>query len=533
MPNCSDSEAPRRRRVKGDRRVAFFFSVAAAIALLALAGCADDPPAAAGGEKPWRGSVVIFSFDALRADHVGALGGLPGITPELDRFAAEADYAGRAVASSSSPLIALASSFTGTGALQHRLLGHLDAHLRPSLPTIAELFWSEGYDTVFFEPRPAWMGRYGLLRGIARTEATVDRQVLHELPLFDELPRFYWIVLPEADAPYTDRSAELPGRGLPVPARKSVGGEDLMPHADPRRPLPDGLRADTAALFRLEAAAGDARLGRYLDALRRSEAWDEALVVATAITGTELGEHGSALYSQNLYRESIEVPLLIKLPKSFAARGRAIAEKKETPVAAERLFATLAESIGKAPAPICSPSLFRQARRPAVSALPMRNGINLYSAVFPSPRPGVLAEQLIRTSSFGPGEESYYAAQAAEAGAAVTLPEQPRQLFERLHGRFEEAPPWQSAEVKAELWTWNAASGASLDFGADPARLRQLGERLETALLHHLDADRPAGQEEKLVETLEMSAGEGGTLERKDQGAAAGKGESTRGGAGP
>lgn len=516
MSNCSASEAPRRRRVKGDRRVAFFFWAAfLGVLLPALAGCRPEAggPAAAPPAPPeaWRGSVVVFSFDALRADHVGALGGLAGLTPELDRFAAEADYVGRAVAASSSPLVALASSFTGTGALQHRLLGHLDAHLRPSLPTLAELFWSAGYDTVFFEPRPTWMGRYGLLRGMARSEATLDRQLLHELPLFDSVPRFYWIVLPEADAPYADRRAEL------------------MPHADPRSPLPAALRRDAAELFRLEVAAGDARLGRYLDALRGSAGWAETLVVVTATVGTELGEHGGALYAQNLYRESVEVPLVIRLPASLAARGFRIAEKAGPPVAAERLFATLAESIGAEPAPICSPSLYRQARRPAVSALPMRNGWNLYSAVFPSAQAGARAEQLIRASRFGPGEDLYYAAQAAEAGAPVDLPERPRQLFERLHARFEEAPPWQSDEVEVELWTWTGDSGAVRAADGDGERLRQLGGRLEQALLHHLDAERASGREEQLIESVEVAAGEDGSLDRKG---AISKGESTPGGEG-
>lgn len=531
MSNCSASEAPRRRRVKGDRRVAFFFSaVAGAALLLGISGCAGKKAGEAAEEEPWRGPVVVFSFDALRADHVGALGGLPGLTPELDRFAAEADYAGRAVAASSSPLVALASLFTGTGALQHRLLGLYDADLRPSLPTLAEIFWSEGYDTVFFEPRPAWMGRYGLLRGMARSEGTVDRQVLHELPLFDEVPRFYWIILPEADIPYSDRRAELAGRQMPAPARALLGGEELMAHADPENPLPAALREEAAELFRLEAAAGDARFGRYLAALRGSSAWAETLVVVLATTGTELGEHGGVLYGQNLYRESVEVPLLIRLPASFAARGLKIAEAKGTPVAAERLFATLVESIGLEAPPICSPSLFRQARRPAVSALPMRNGWNLYSAVFPSPRPGITAEQLIRASRFGAGEDLFYAAQASEAGAAVTLPEKPRRLFERLHGRFERAPPWQSGEVETELWSWTGATGAVRS--QDGERLRQLGGRLERALLHHLDAERASKQEEKLLESVEVEAGEGGRLDRKAEGAADAKSESTGGGAG-
>lgn len=536
MSSCSASEARSGRREKGDRGVAFFFCTL--VLLLALAGCAGGPGGGktAAPREPWRGSVVVFSFDVMRADHVGALGGPSGLTPQLDRFAAEADFKGRAVAASSTPLVALASLFTGTGALQHRVLGHLHAKLRPSLPTLAELFWREGYDTVFFEPRPTWIWRYGLVRGMARDEGFSEEQTLHELPLFDASPRFYWIQLPEADAPYTDRRAEIAGGAAwPAPSRSSVGGEELLPYADPARPLPPELQRAAAELFRIETAAGDARFGRLLAGLQQSAAWDDTVVVVTASTGTELGggepggepgQGGGVLYGQNLHRASLEVPLLIRLPKSLRDRGFRFAEPPGRPVAAERLFATLAECLGSDPGPLASPSLFRQARLPAISALPMGNGTTLYSAVFPAPRPGVLAEQLIRRSRFGQSEPRYYDAQAAEAGAALDLPEAPRLIFERLRQQFEHASPWESAEVALEGVTWTAAGGTAPL--ADPARLRTLGDALARGLFRGIEAERTAEQEDALILAVERPA----ENEAKGENGGGGKGESAPAGAG-
>lgn len=511
MPNCSASEARGRRRKQGDRGVAFFFSVL--LLAVVAAGCAggrEGRPEPSPRHPPWRGSVVVFAFDTLRADQVGALGGLPGATPELDRFAAEADYAGRAVAASSSPLISLASLFTGVGALEHRVLGHLHARLRPSLPTLAELFWQEGYDTVFFEPRPTWVGRYGLLRGMARTEGFIEEQALHELPLFDSVPRFYWIGLPEADAPYSDRRADIPGGAAwPAPPRPLVGLEELMPYADPARPLPPELRRAIAELYRLEAAAGDARFGRLLAALRSSSGWDDTLVVVTAANGTELGDGGpngaaGVLYGQSLRRASLEVPLLIRLPQALRERGFSFAGPAGPPVAAERLFATLAECLGRDPGPRPSPSLFRGARGPALSALPMGNGVSLYSAVFAAPRPGVLAEQLIRRSRFGESEPHFYDAQAVEAGVALTLAESPRQIFERLRDRFERAPPFSSDEVTLQGAAWmDARTTAPLE---DPVRLRAMGAALRRGLFRGLAAERTSEQEEALIAASETSA---------------------------
>lgn len=533
MSSCSASEEPTPRRGKGDRRVAFFFCLLPL--LLGACGAPEKGPAAGAagaGEKtpPWRGPVVVFSFDVMRADHLATFGGPAGLTPSLDRFAAEADYAGRAVAASSSPLVAIASLFTGTGALQHRLLGHLHAELRPGLPTLAELFWQERYDTVFFEPRPTYMYRYGLTRGMARTEGFREEQVQHELPLFDRLPRFYWIQLPEADAPYSDRRGELSGPPRSAPARELLGAEELLPFADPARPLPADLRQAAAELFRLEVAAGDARFGRLLAGLESSVGWEEALVVVTALTGTELGEHGGVLYGQNLFRESLEVPLLIRLPRSFAGRGFEIAEDETTPVAAERLFATLAEAIGVEPPPIVSPSLFHRARQPALSALPLGNGTNLYSAVVPAPGPGVLAEQLIRRSRFAPAEEHFYTAQAIEAGAALELPEPPRRLLERLRDGFRQAPPWRSGEVELEGFSWADPAGTTTL--ADPARLERLGSRLEQALFRQIDAERTSQQEDLLIGEVEQASDEGGSDGAKGENEDPGEGESTPGGAG-
>lgn len=61
-------------------------------------GLAPLPPA------PHRGPIVLITFDALRADAVHALGGAgtvgESLTPNLDAFLAEADWAGRAAATS-------------------------------------------------------------------------------------------------------------------------------------------------------------------------------------------------------------------------------------------------------------------------------------------------------------------------------------------------------------------------------------------------------------------------------------------------
>jgi hypothetical protein len=56
---------------------------------------------------------VLITFDSLRADVVGGLGGEPRLTPNLDALLRGADWGGRAIAPSSLGAAAMASLFTG------------------------------------------------------------------------------------------------------------------------------------------------------------------------------------------------------------------------------------------------------------------------------------------------------------------------------------------------------------------------------------------------------------------------------------
>ncbi len=84
-----------RRRPAGNRL---------AVAIIAAAlwtGCAEAPPV-------HRGPIVLITIDALRADLVGT-----GLLPNLDALAAEADWAGAAITTSSWTVPSMASLFTG------------------------------------------------------------------------------------------------------------------------------------------------------------------------------------------------------------------------------------------------------------------------------------------------------------------------------------------------------------------------------------------------------------------------------------
>ncbi|HEY0157469.1 MAG TPA: sulfatase-like hydrolase/transferase [Thermoanaerobaculia bacterium] len=65
-----------------------------------------------------------------------------------------------------------------------------------------------------------------------------------------------------------------------------------------------------------DVAAADAILGRFFDELKRTGVYDRAVIVVLSDHGEGLGDHGEAEHGIFLYREAIQVPLLLKLPKS-------------------------------------------------------------------------------------------------------------------------------------------------------------------------------------------------------------------------
>ena len=73
-----------------------------------------------------------------------------------------------------------------------------------------------------------------------------------------------------------------------------------------------------------EIAAADAVVGRLLDTLRRAGLYDGALIVLLSDHGEGLGDHGEDEHGVLLYRETLQVPLVVKLPGQEGA-GRRVA----------------------------------------------------------------------------------------------------------------------------------------------------------------------------------------------------------------
>jgi arylsulfatase A-like enzyme len=280
--------------------------------------------------------VVLITLESLRTDHVGAYGGSsPGrpelpLTPNLDAFAAGATVYEDAHAVTSWTLASHASLFTGLYPSGHQTTGPRD-RLDDSYPTLAETLAGRGWQTAAVVSGPYLRRTHNLgqgfeiyddsaaslASGLAHDDVTspamlgslrriLDAERDPDRPLF--LFAYFWdshydyLPPPPWDAAFVPPGAErFDARGLDTNAAIHAG-------MDARRLA--WLRAQYAGEIRWT----DEQLGALFALLRERGLWEGALVVVTADHGEEFFDHGEKGHKNNLYAETVRVPLLVKYP---------------------------------------------------------------------------------------------------------------------------------------------------------------------------------------------------------------------------
>lgn len=455
---------------------------------LLLAGCRLSQTSAAPAHD---GPIVFVTFDSLRADVIGE----PGLTPNLDALIREADWSGRAIASSSWGLPSMASLLTGLRPWQHRVL-RMEDRIPPALITLPEALQARGYETFGFMGEPMYSKEAGFGQGFNLfTRLGKGTEAGQKLRSAGPNRRFVWVHFSEPQAPYYRRpkfAARLGLRGRDLPYR--VLPHQLAPFFDPAVPLPPALERRFRTMYRLNVAWADHRLGKLLQELRASGQWDRTLLVVTATHGEEFGEKGQILNGGNLGRQLIEVPLVIKLPPES---GRRIAAPRDQRVATVRLWATLVEAAGGEVPPAQSPSLFRLppggASDAVLSELYLINGTNRFSLVQGN-------DQLLWETRFAPPEPEYYRARLAlmNRGSArlarAQISERPAQIFRRLYADFLDSPPLTGrlGAPRLTLERWEERGSRPVE---DPRRAAGMARTLARTWNEFLPAELTPGED--------------------------------------
>jgi glucan phosphoethanolaminetransferase (alkaline phosphatase superfamily) len=254
-----------------------------------------------------RRNLVVIVVDALRADHMGVYGYARDTTPHLARLQAEG------VARRAQPVhAACAESLCGLLSLATSRYVHQFA---PRMFSLQEVLSRHGYRVLMILGGDH-TNFYGLREQYGRVDLYWDASAAGDGYMND-------------DSVVVDRVRALPDwDGRPVAIQFHL----MSPHVLGRRQERSQAFMPAANYFltgnRLDAQSGrpaarainfydngvreaDAVIHELLTLLERKGYLREAVVAVTADHGEALGEHGFWLHQQGLYREVLEVPLLL------------------------------------------------------------------------------------------------------------------------------------------------------------------------------------------------------------------------------
>ncbi|HEX6087241.1 MAG TPA: MFS transporter, partial [Thermoanaerobaculia bacterium] len=248
--------------------------------LLAVIGCNRAP------EKP---NVILISIDTLRSDRAS--------TPNIAALAADGITFERAFAHVPLTLPSHASIFTGLLPAHHGVRDNAGYVLDAKTPTIASLLRDRGYAT------GGAVSAYVLRRS---TNAGSGFSTWDDaIPFVEGAPMGN---LARGGAATVDLTTRWIASQTAQPFFAFV--HLFEPHA-PYEPTYDA-----------DVLAADRHLGTLLQSLRDANLYDDALIVLLSDHGEGLGEHGEEEHGVLLYREALQVPLIVKLPRNDRAGTR-------------------------------------------------------------------------------------------------------------------------------------------------------------------------------------------------------------------
>ncbi len=290
-------------------------------------------------------NVVLVSIDSLRPDHLGTYGyERAGISPHIDALAAEGIVFERALSTTTWTLPAHASMLTGLYPEAHGV--QRDGDRIPDVAVlVSEAFRDAGYATRAVVAAPYLNAAFGFDQGWdvyddvagvfdhrsenaddshwGTTSPEVHRRAVEALDAVGSGPFFlfvhYWDVHYDYAPPAPYDTMFDPDYEGTITSLNFYWNDDIRLGMAPR-----DLR-HVVALYDGEIAYTDGYLGLLFDELRARGLWDDTLVVLTADHGDEFFEHGEKGHEKNLYGTTLDVPLIVKLPRAEGA-GRRVGE---------------------------------------------------------------------------------------------------------------------------------------------------------------------------------------------------------------
>jgi len=291
---------------------------------LFVAACKGEKglPAASAGTP-----VFLISIDTLRSDRLPMYGYGKVETPHLDAIRNDGILYEHAYSHAPLTLPSHSSLLTGLLPSEHGMRDNIGFQLRDDVPTITQALKAKGYAT------GAAVSAF-----VLRREAGLDRG----FDLYDDAVE----ALP--DKARLISNIQRDGTATATVAKEWIAKQTkpvffLLHLYEPHTPYtpPEPFASRYADKYDGEIAHADAIVGDFIQSLKDRGLYDQSLIVVLSDHGEGLGDHGEEEHGLFLYREAIQVPLVVKLPQQKFA-----GEKVSAPVQLIDVVPTILERTG-------------------------------------------------------------------------------------------------------------------------------------------------------------------------------------------
>jgi arylsulfatase A-like enzyme/uncharacterized membrane protein YozB (DUF420 family)/Tfp pilus assembly protein PilF len=271
------------------------------------------------------GPVVLISIDTLRADRLPAYGYTGTRTPNIDALAAVGILFENAYSHSPQTLPSHASMLTGELPFAHGVRDNVGFEVKDGQRMLQHALKDAGYSTGGFVSAYVLRKQVGIHQGFDYYD--------------DQLPA----TSPNKPLGQMQRAGidTLAAATRWIDAAASPKFFLFFHIYEPHRPYAPPAHIRNANSYDGEVEYSDEIVGRLLAHLKSNGLYDEATIVLLSDHGEGLGDHGEDEHGIFLYRETIRVPLIVKLPRS-ANGGRRVA----APVQHVDLLPTVLELAG-------------------------------------------------------------------------------------------------------------------------------------------------------------------------------------------
>jgi arylsulfatase A-like enzyme/Tfp pilus assembly protein PilF len=304
-------------------RLLLVFAVAALAAAAIVTSCGRSAVGAPSKTTP----VILISIDTLRSDHLPAYGYTGVATPAIDALRKDSILYERAYSQVPLTLPSHSTILTGMLPADHGVRDNVGFQLPASVPTVQELLKRNGYATGASVSAFVLRKETGISRGFDFFDDDVQ-------PLESR----------NSNLPTVIGRVQREGQETLNAARQWVEAHAGQPFFfflhlyDPHTPYtpPEPYFSRYPNHYDGEIAYADSVVGDLIADLKARGVYDNALIILLSDHGEGLNDHGEEEHGLFLYREALQIPLLVKLPK-----GRKGGATVKTPVELVDVFPTI------------------------------------------------------------------------------------------------------------------------------------------------------------------------------------------------